>query len=353
MGLGKTITVIALHLHRLERRARAGPARRWSSAPPSLLGNWEAEIERFAPGTPGPPLPRRSRRGRSRRARTTGFVLTTYGTLRSDHGTRDASGPRLRDVTWGLVVADEAQHVKNAASVDGPRPARDPRHRPRRPHRHPGREQPERALGDPRLGDPRPAGQPQRLPQGLGGADRVGRARGEDATVRRPGRPVRAAPQEVRPGHRAGAAAEDRDRPPARADPRAGGALRGVRARHHGAHRARRRGDPARPGARAAHRAEADLQPPGPVPQAVRRGAADRPVPQARPARRAAHHDPGRGRCGAGLHPVRRHGPAARGPPRPRGHRPPVPARRHARARPGRDGPRASRPARCRCSCCR
>ncbi|HET9996611.1 MAG TPA: DEAD/DEAH box helicase [Nocardioides sp.] len=124
MGLGKTITVIALHLHRLEDApgGHTGEARpTLVVCPASLLGNWEAEIERFAPGTPV----RRFHGGRRSLAdledalpgTDPGFVLTTYGTLRSDHGTRDASGPRLRDVTWGLVVADEAQHVKNAASA--------------------------------------------------------------------------------------------------------------------------------------------------------------------------------------------------------------------------------------------
>ena len=68
---------------------------------------------------------------------------------------------------------------------------------------------------------------------------------------------------------------------PLRPDPRAGGALRVVRPRHHGPDRAgrpRRPGHPPRPGARAAHRAQADLQPPGALPQAVRRGPADRPL---------------------------------------------------------------------------
>jgi SNF2 family DNA or RNA helicase len=124
MGLGKTITVIALHLHRLEGAPdpdTGGALPTLVVCPASLLGNWEAEIERFAPGTPV----RRFHGGRRSLAdledalpgTDPGFVLTTYGTLRSDHGTRDASGPRLRDVAWGLVVADEAQHVKNAASA--------------------------------------------------------------------------------------------------------------------------------------------------------------------------------------------------------------------------------------------
>jgi SNF2 family DNA or RNA helicase len=42
-----------------------------------------------------------------------GFVLTTYGTMRVD-----TTGPtrELARVAWGLVVADEAQHVKNSRS---------------------------------------------------------------------------------------------------------------------------------------------------------------------------------------------------------------------------------------------
>ncbi|WP_235865178.1 SNF2-related protein, partial [Streptomyces cacaoi] len=39
-----------------------------------------------------------------------GVVLTTYGTLRS-------SAAELAEVEWGLVVADEAQHVKNSRSA--------------------------------------------------------------------------------------------------------------------------------------------------------------------------------------------------------------------------------------------
>jgi superfamily II DNA or RNA helicase len=110
MGLGKTVTLIALHLHRAV--ARSGPT--LVVCPASLLGNWEAEIRRFAPGvdvrrfhggqrslddlTPSDAVP------------DPGFVLTTYGTVRRDAGA-------LAAVSWGLVVADEAQHVKNARSA--------------------------------------------------------------------------------------------------------------------------------------------------------------------------------------------------------------------------------------------
>ncbi|MFH0517674.1 DEAD/DEAH box helicase [Streptomyces sp. M41] len=106
MGLGKTITLIALHLHRQSDTASAGPT--LVVCPTSLMGNWQREIEKFAPGT-------RVRRFHGARRDLDGvadgeFVLTTYGTMRLD-------ARRLGEVPWGMVVADEAQHVKNPYSA--------------------------------------------------------------------------------------------------------------------------------------------------------------------------------------------------------------------------------------------
>ncbi|MFW6693343.1 DEAD/DEAH box helicase [Streptomyces sp. MAR4 CNX-425] len=106
MGLGKTITLIALHLDRQEHEETAGPT--LVVCPASLLGNWQREIERFAPGTP---VRRFHGAGRSLAdAADGGFVLTTYGTMRLD-------AERLAEAGWSLVVADEAQHVKNPFSA--------------------------------------------------------------------------------------------------------------------------------------------------------------------------------------------------------------------------------------------
>jgi SNF2 family DNA or RNA helicase len=109
MGLGKTLMLIALHLHRRDRRLATGPT--LVVCPASLLGNWEAEIRRFAPS-----VPTRRFHGSQRDlpaiatgSTDPGFVLTTYGTMRADHET-------LAAVPWDLVVADEAQHIKNANS---------------------------------------------------------------------------------------------------------------------------------------------------------------------------------------------------------------------------------------------
>ncbi|MEU7470688.1 SNF2-related protein [Streptomyces sp. NPDC044984] len=105
MGLGKTVTLIALHLHRQTDPDSAGPT--LVVCPTSLMGNWQREIERFAPGTP-------VRRFHGARRALDDLadgevVLTTYGTMRLD-------ASRLAGVPWGMVVADEAQHVKNPYS---------------------------------------------------------------------------------------------------------------------------------------------------------------------------------------------------------------------------------------------
>ncbi|MGW1320013.1 DEAD/DEAH box helicase [Streptomyces sp. NPDC002426] len=106
MGLGKTITLIALHLHRQGIESAAGPT--LVVCPTSLMGNWQREIEKFAPGTP---VRRFHGVSRSLEGLADGeFVLTTFGTMRLD-------AARLAQVSWGMVVADEAQHVKNPHSA--------------------------------------------------------------------------------------------------------------------------------------------------------------------------------------------------------------------------------------------
>ncbi|HXV94712.1 MAG TPA: SNF2-related protein, partial [Pseudonocardia sp.] len=99
MGLGKTVTLVALHLHRA-----TGPT--LVVCPASLLGNWEREIRRFAPGEP---VRRYHGPGRTLDGVAGGLVLTTYATMRLD-------APVLAAHRWDLVVADEAQHVKNIRS---------------------------------------------------------------------------------------------------------------------------------------------------------------------------------------------------------------------------------------------
>jgi superfamily II DNA or RNA helicase len=103
MGLGKTVQLIALHLHR--RPLQAGPT--LVICPTSLLGNWQRELARFAPSVPV----RRYHGGDRHLEDVAGdeVVLVSYGVVRRDR-------PQLATLSWGLVVADEAQHAKNPLS---------------------------------------------------------------------------------------------------------------------------------------------------------------------------------------------------------------------------------------------
>ncbi|MFD2418877.1 DEAD/DEAH box helicase [Amycolatopsis pigmentata] len=104
MGLGKTIQLIALHLHR--RALGAGPT--LVLCPTSLLGNWEREFAKFAPK-----IPVRRFHGGGRHLDALApdeVVLATYGVLRRDRSA-------LAEAGWGLIAADEAQHVKNPLSA--------------------------------------------------------------------------------------------------------------------------------------------------------------------------------------------------------------------------------------------
>jgi superfamily II DNA or RNA helicase len=101
MGLGKTLTIIAFHLHR-----SAGPT--LVVCPASLLTNWEREVARFAPG-----VPVRRHHGAARDLNdlpADGIVLTSYGTL-----LRDVD--QFRGISFDLIVADEAQNIKNPRSM--------------------------------------------------------------------------------------------------------------------------------------------------------------------------------------------------------------------------------------------
>ena len=206
MGLGKTITVIALHLHRLARDPAAGPT--LVVCPASLLGNWEREIDRFAPGIRGAPLPRH--RPRPRRAQRR---------LRADHLRHHA--PRRRRPRRGHLGPGGRRRGAAREEPAAPRP----------PRRCAGSEARARVAltGTPvenNLSElwaildwttPGLLGSRNAFRQGRGRrrSSRV-TSPSEGAAVRRADRPVPAAPPQVRPRHRARAAAQDRDRPPGR-----------------------------------------------------------------------------------------------------------------------------------------
>ncbi|BAL90051.1 putative SNF2-family helicase [Actinoplanes missouriensis 431] len=103
MGLGKTVQLLTLLLHH-----RAGPA--LLICPLSVLGNWQREAERFAPGLRVRVLHGADRADPRTLADGADLVLTTYQTA-----VRDADV--LAGIDWDRVVLDEAQHIKNSGSA--------------------------------------------------------------------------------------------------------------------------------------------------------------------------------------------------------------------------------------------
>lgn len=104
MGLGKTLQIIALIAQRRSDGGVTGPA--LVIVPATLLENWNRELTRFAPSLH---VYRHSGSGRTRRPSELvkpDVVLTTYETAVIDSAV-------LEQLTWDLVVVDEAQAIKN------------------------------------------------------------------------------------------------------------------------------------------------------------------------------------------------------------------------------------------------
>lgn len=117
MGLGKTIQLIAYLLLVKENQSSGGPA--LIICPTSVLGNWQRELERFAPS-----LKVYLHYGANRykgehftKMMTSGadgdsscdVVLTTYGLSHLDFA-------ELSSLKWETIILDEAQNIKNAGT---------------------------------------------------------------------------------------------------------------------------------------------------------------------------------------------------------------------------------------------
>jgi superfamily II DNA or RNA helicase len=108
MGLGKTIQVLSLLL---VEKAAGQPS--LLVAPASLLGNWAAEIEKFAPGLnavivhPSAMPQDQLKQFTPARAAEYDLAITSYGSLRL---------PVLAETSWRFVILDEAQAIKNPAA---------------------------------------------------------------------------------------------------------------------------------------------------------------------------------------------------------------------------------------------
>jgi hypothetical protein len=117
MGLGKTLQVIALLcLRRAEKSDDAPPS--ILIVPASLIGNWLAEVARFAPGlrvfAAHPSAA--SRESLEALAADPAGTLRGYDALLTTYGLLQRS-EALQSHTWDLAVLDEAQAIKNPATA--------------------------------------------------------------------------------------------------------------------------------------------------------------------------------------------------------------------------------------------
>ena len=108
MGLGKTIQLIALLQHeRIDSNAIIGPT--LLVVPTSVVGNWERELDKFAPELTvhihhGPDRPLGDEF--TDIVAEHDVIITTYGLVHRDRET-------LNRVSWHRVTLDEAQYIKN------------------------------------------------------------------------------------------------------------------------------------------------------------------------------------------------------------------------------------------------
>ncbi|RDI41635.1 DEAD/DEAH box helicase [Falsibacillus pallidus] len=108
MGLGKTVQLITYLLHVKEHGNPASPA--LIIAPTSVLGNWQKELEKFAP-TLKVMLHYGSNRAKGEefvsRIADVDVVLTSFGISHLDF-------EDISEIEWSTIALDEAQNIKNA-----------------------------------------------------------------------------------------------------------------------------------------------------------------------------------------------------------------------------------------------
>ncbi|MEH2166150.1 MAG: DEAD/DEAH box helicase [Nostoc sp.] len=107
MGLGKTIQFIAFLLHLKEQDVLENPT--LLVCPTSVLGNWEREVNKFAPSLKilqyhGDKRPK----GKAflEAVKKHDLIVTSYSLLHRDIKS-------LQSISWQIIVLDEAQNVKN------------------------------------------------------------------------------------------------------------------------------------------------------------------------------------------------------------------------------------------------
>lgn len=104
MGLGKTVQSIALALYLKKQQSDSGPV--LVVCPKSLLGNWQAEFERFAPSLKVLLVQGGNREKALSQVAAHDVILSSYQLI-----VRDIQ--HYQSIRFGLILLDEASFIKN------------------------------------------------------------------------------------------------------------------------------------------------------------------------------------------------------------------------------------------------
>ena len=104
MGLGKTVQILTFLLDVKEQSGASHTS--LVVVPKTLLWNWESEAKRFSPDLNVLVYAGASRDKSLSNLSNVDLVITSYGLVRQDE-------KHLTRISWGLVVLDEAQAIKN------------------------------------------------------------------------------------------------------------------------------------------------------------------------------------------------------------------------------------------------
>ena len=102
MGLGKTIQILAMLTSMFEKNLLTNVL---LAVPSSLMGNWQNEIEKFAPTLPFTLLDQSEAKMQKLNLQEQGLFITTYK--------RASNRACIQTTQWDLVILDESQAIKN------------------------------------------------------------------------------------------------------------------------------------------------------------------------------------------------------------------------------------------------
>ncbi len=109
MGLGKTIQALAFIILYKQKISKSLPC--MVVCPTSLVENWKAECEKFTPNLNVQLIAGSNREDLLQKIKEFDLIITSYALIKKDID-------RYSKFKFGLLILDEAQHIKNPATIN-------------------------------------------------------------------------------------------------------------------------------------------------------------------------------------------------------------------------------------------